>query len=277
VQSSVGAFGRVEGRGWPLTAVFGDQQAALFGQGCRVPGEAKCTYGTGAFVLCHCGSTPPQPAHGLLATVAWRLGDVTEYALEGSVMVCGAAMQWLRDGLGILPNVADAEVLARSVADSGGVVFVPAFAGLGTPDWDPHARGLLIGLTRGTTRAHIVRAAIEAMALQVDEVLAAMAASRGGRLRELRVDGGAAANGMLLELQAALAGMPVRRPAFRESTAFGAGLGAMLGSGAVRKASDLPSPPGQATTVAADPQLPIDGLRRRFRAAVERCKGWSLT
>src|SRR5688572_4219071 len=198
VRPSVGDFGIAAGRGWPLRAVLGDQQAALFGHGCFAAGEAKCTYGTGAFVLANAGTAPPAPRNGVLATVAWRLGAATTYALEGSVLVCGAAVQWLRDGLRLLRTSAESEAVARSVPDSGGVAFVPAFAGLGTPHWDPLARGTIVGLTRGTTAAHVVRATLEAMALQVDDVLRAM--GEGLALTELRVDGGAAANGLLLEL-----------------------------------------------------------------------------
>jgi glycerol kinase len=275
VRPSAGEFGAVAGRGWPIRGVLGDQQAALFGHGCIAPGTAKCTYGTGAFLLCQCGSERPAPGDGLLATVAWRLGSQDSFALEGSALVCGAAVQWLRDGLGVLERTSDAEQLARSVDDSGGVVFVPAFTGLGSPHWDPHARGLLIGLTRGTGRAHLVRAAVEAMALQVDELMAAMQRRRGRPLGELRVDGGAAANDLLLELQAALGGVLVRRPAFLETTVFGAFRMALLGSGACSSIDQLPLPGGAATVFAPGRGIEVETLRRRWQAAVARARGWA--
>jgi glycerol kinase len=275
VRPSAGDFGTAVAHGWPLRAVLGDQQAALFGHACLQPGEAKCTYGTGAFVLCQCGPTPPAPQAGLLATVAWRIGDQHWFALEGSVLVCGAAIQWLRDGLGLLLHAADSEPMARSVTDAGGVVFVPAFAGLGTPHWDPHARGLLVGITRGTQRAHIVRAAIEAMALQVDDVLGAMATARGVQVPELRVDGGAAANGLLLSLQASLLGRPVVRPTLLETTAFGAFRMALLGAGIVARPEELPTLHGEAHTFHPQADVDVAALRRRWQTAVERCRGWA--
>ncbi|MBX3463873.1 MAG: glycerol kinase GlpK [Planctomycetes bacterium] len=279
VRPSAGDFGVWQPHGWPLRAVLGDQQAALFAHGCLSPGQAKCTYGTGAFVLQNAGSTPPAPAPGVLATVAWRLGGATTFAHEGSVLVCGAAIQWLRDQLGIVRTSAEVEALARSVADSGDVVFVPAFAGLGTPHWDPRARGLLIGLSRGTSRAHVVRAAVEAMALQVDDVLAAMRggpAAAAAAAAPLAVDGGAAANGLLLEIQASLRGGPVVRPALLEATAFGAFRMGLLGAGVVADPTRLPALPG--TPLVVSPTLSaaaVDGLRRRWRAAVERARGWA--
>ncbi len=273
IRDSAGDFGRIEGRGWPIRGVLGDQQAALFGHGCVAPGMAKCTYGTGAFVLANAGEAVPAPQPGVLRTVAWRLAGRDTFATEGSVLVCGAAIQWLRDQLGVLGRAGDAEAIARSVPDSGGVVFVPAFAGLGTPHWDPSARGVLVGLTRGTTKAHLVRAAVEAMALQVDDVLQAMGRAPGG---ELHVDGGAAANGLLLELQAALAGCPVVRPALLEATAFGAFRLAMLGAGRVRTPAELPTLPGGETSVAPDPtRCDVARLRARWRDAVQRSRGWA--
>lgn len=277
VRDSAGDFGVWQPYGWPLCAVLGDQQAALFAHGCTAPGLAKCTYGTGAFVLQNAGAAPPQPAPGVLATVAWRLGGTVTYAHEGAVLVCGAVIQWLRDQLAVLGSAAEAEALARSVPDSGDVVFVPAFAGLGTPHWDPAARGLLIGLSRGTTRAHIVRAALEAMALQVDDVLAAM--GRDGRAAveaPLHVDGGAAANGLLLQLQASLLGGPVVRPALLEATAFGAFRMSLLGAGVVADAARLPDLPGTPAQFA--PLLDASAvahLRARWRDAVARARGWA--
>jgi glycerol kinase len=276
IRPSAGDFGAVEATGWPIRGMVGDQQAALFGQGCIAPGTAKCTYGTGAFMLYQCGREVPEPAHGLLGTVAWGLGDRLYYALEGSILVCGAAIQWLRDGLGILENASDSEAMARSVPDSGGVVLVPAFAGLGTPHWDPHARGLLVGITRGTSRDHVVRAALEAMALQVRDVHLAMEECTGRALSELRVDGGAAANDLLLEIQAALCGVPVVRPANLETTALGAFRMAMLGCGAVAGPADLPGVAGAQSRVLPE-QGPQDTARlcQAWRVAVQRSRGWA--
>lgn len=266
-------FGAVAGRGWVVHAALGDQQAALFGQSCLTPGSAKCTYGTGAFVLANAGAAPPVPRDGLLATVAWRTGDATTYALEGSVLVCGAAVQWLRDGLGILRSSSELEPLARSVPDSGGIVFVPAFAGLGTPHWDPDARGLLVGITRGTRREHLARATVEAMALQVDEVVKAMATARGAPMSELRVDGGAAANLLLLELQAELLGADVVRPALLECTAFGAFRMALHGALGV-PVSELPSLPGAAVRISPTGKVPVGELRARWHEGVRRAGHW---
>ncbi|HLU38604.1 MAG TPA: glycerol kinase GlpK [Planctomycetota bacterium] len=277
VLPSAGDFGACDpalcGAAFPIRGVLGDQQAALFGHGGVQPGDTKCTYGTGAFVVCNAGTDVPEAREGLLATVAWRIGGATTYALEGSVLVAGAAVQWLRDGLGIIARSADVEALARSVADSGGVVFVPAFAGLGTPDWDPTARGMLIGLVRGTTRGHIARATLEAIALQVREVQLALERATGRRLSALRVDGGACGNDLLLELQAALSGVEVLRPDDLETTARGALRIAMLGD----RGGD-PAALGAATRVARrfapDPALAGEATWQRWRRAVERCRGW---
>ena len=261
--------------------MLGDQQAALFGQGCHVFGTAKCTYGTGSFLLSNCGEQAPEPeaAQGVLATVAWRLGDRLTYALEGSVLISGALITWLRDGLGMIRSAAEVEELARSVPDTGGVVLVPAFAGLGTPHWDPDARALLIGMTRGTTRAHVARAALEAMAFQVREVQLAVEAVTGTRLRELRVDGGATQNRLLLEIQAALSELVIVRPANLETTAVGAFRMAMLGAGVAREPAGLPP----MATGDGDMEVRATGgsaadaaaAWRRWRAAVERCRGWA--
>ncbi len=214
----------------PIAGIAGDQQAALFGQRCTAPGRVKNTYGTGCFMLMHTGALAPLSANQLLTTIAWDLGQRVEYALEGSVFVAGAAVQWLRDGLGIIARAADIEPLAASVPDAGGVVFVPAFTGLGAPHWDPDARGLLYGLTRGTTRAHLARAALEAIALQNADILQCMQADAGVALDGLRVDGGATRNDLLMQIQADLLGVPVSRAANAESTALGA---AMLAGRAV--------------------------------------------
>jgi len=216
----------------PITGIAGDQQAALFGQACLTPGMAKNTYGTGCFLLMNTGETTLQSQQHLLATVAWRLGaGAVQYALEGSVFVGGAAVQWLRDGLGLIPDSGAVEALARRVPDTGGVYFVPAFTGLGAPHWDPQARGALLGLTRGTTAAHIARAALEAIAFQSAEVLNAMQADSGQPLRELRVDGGGSRNALLMQFQADLLGAPVVCAQHAESTALGAACLAGIGAG----------------------------------------------
>jgi glycerol kinase len=194
-------------------------------------GDAKCTYGTGAFVLLNTGGAPRISSAGLLSTVAWQIGDELIYALEGSAFIAGAAVQWLRDGLGIIGSAAEVEELAHSVESSEGVVFVPALAGLGAPHWDPAARGLICGLTRGSNRAHLARATLEAVAFQVDELLTAMAADIGGPVGRLRVDGGAAANSLLLQIQSDISGVPVERPKELESTARGAAMLACVGAG----------------------------------------------
>lgn len=274
IRPSAGGFGEVAATGWPIGAILGDQQAALFGQGCFAAGQAKCTYGTGAFLLRNCGIDLPAPAHGLLATVAWRLRDRDVFALEGSVLVCGALVQWLRDGLGILQRAGDLEALARSVEDAGGVVIVPAFTGLGTPHWDPRARGLIIGLTRGTTRAHLARAALEAMALQVRDVQVAMQQVDGRPSRSLRVDGGAAANDLLLELQATLSGVDVVRPADLETTSFGAARMAMLATDDYDEPEDLPVVAVPSTTFAPLEGVDVVRIVERWHEAVRRARGW---
>ena len=214
-----------------LGGMAGDQQAALFGQACHGAGMAKNTYGTGCFLLMHTGGQAVASANGLIATCAAQTGDAPEYALEGSVFIGGAVVQWLRDGLGLIRRAADIEALAAGVPDAGGVVFVPAFAGLGAPHWNPAARGALLGLTRGTTAAHIARAALEAIAFQSVELVEAMSADCGQPLAELRVDGGAAANGLLMQFQADLLGVPVLRPRILETTALGAAYLAGLAAG----------------------------------------------
>ena len=206
----------------PIAGIAGDQQAALFGQACTKPGMVKNTYGTGCFMLMNTGTKPIASKNNLLTTVAWRIGDKTEYALEGSIFIAGAVVQWLRDGLGIINSSGEVEALAAQVPDNGGVFLVPAFAGLGAPHWDQYARGIMVGLTRGTTKAHIARAALEGIAFQVADVLQAMQSDAGIRLKELRVDGGACANNLLMQFQADLLGCPVIRPRVAETTALGA-------------------------------------------------------
>ena len=235
VISSVGIVDRsipeLFGRAIPIAGIAGDQQAATFGQGCFAPGMVKNTYGTGCFLLMNTGSEAKTSTHGLLTTVAWQQGGEREFALEGSVFMAGAIAQWLRDGLGVIALAGEIEALAASVPDNGGVVMVPAFAGLGAPWWDAQARGTLLGMSRGTTRAHIARAGLEAIALQSADLVGAMVADAGIPLAELRVDGGAAKNNLLMQLQADLLGGPVVRPQITETTALGAAYMAGIGVG----------------------------------------------
>ena len=256
----------------PIAGIAGDQQAALFGQACFGAGESKCTYGTGSFVLVNTGTTLERSDEGLLSTVAWMAPDRTlTYALEGAIFVTGSAVQWLRDGLRIVDAAAETEALAASVPDSGGVVFVPALTGLGAPDWDPTARGAIFGITRGTTRAHVVRATLEAIAFEVRDVVGLLP-----RITTLRVDGGASANNLLMQLQADTLAMPVERPEVLETTGLGAAFLAGLGTGVWSSTDEL------ASTWALDrefqPSDAADEARdtayRRWRAAVERAKGW---
>ncbi|MCL4723588.1 MAG: glycerol kinase GlpK [Rhodocyclaceae bacterium] len=225
----------------PIGGMAGDQQAALFGQACHGAGMAKNTYGTGCFLLMHTGDQAVASNNGLITTCAAQSGEALEYALEGSVFVGGAVVQWLRDGLGLIRSAAGIEALAASVPDTGGVVFVPAFAGLGAPHWNPHVRGTLAGLTRGTTAAHIARAALEAIAFQSAELMQAMAADCGRPLAELRVDGGAAANNLLMQFQADLLGAPVVRPRILETTALGAAYLAGLAAGVWKNREEIAS------------------------------------
>jgi glycerol kinase len=217
--------------GIPIAGIAGDQHAALFGQACFSPGMAKCTYGTGAFALVNIGARPVVSNHGLLTTVAWRLGNTSTYAIEGSTFVAGAVVQWLRDGLKIITSSSEVEALAAEVPDSGGVTFVPALTGLGAPHWRPEARGLVSGITRGTTRAHLARAALEGIALQVNDLLDAMRQDSGSPISLLRVDGGAAANNLLMQFQSDLLGIEIHRPNMLETTALGAAYLAALGIG----------------------------------------------
>lgn len=218
--------------GIPISGMAGDQQAALFGQGCHSPGDVKCTYGTGAFVVLNTGSEVTRSRFGLLSTVGWQLeGRDVVYALEGSCFIAGAAVQWLRDGLGLIASAAESEELAASVESTGGVYFVPALAGLGAPHWDPEARGLICGITRGTTRAHLARATLESIALQVQDLVEAMEDDLGRPLTRLRVDGGAAANDLLMQLQSDFSALTVERPKDLETTARGAAMLAGIGAG----------------------------------------------
>ena len=276
---SYGVVGRTDpsvfaGLDLPVAGIAGDQQAALFGQTCFAVGSSKCTYGTGSFVLVNTGDQPVRSSSGLLTTVAWGLPDGRlTYALEGAVFVTGAAVQWLRDGLGIIGSAAEVEALAGTVADSGGIVFVPALTGLGAPDWDPGARGLIAGITRSTTRAHLARATLEAIAFEVRDVAEVMTREAAVDLPVLAVDGGASANDLLCQLQADQLGVPVVRPQVLETTALGAAFLAGLGTGVWASTDEL-------TTTwrlerRFEPGIRDDGAHRMWRAAVERAKGWA--
>jgi glycerol kinase len=260
----------------PLAGIAGDQQAALFGQACFEPGSAKNTYGTGCFMLLNTGSTPVPSRKGLVTTVAWKVGDSTTYALEGSVFVAGAAVQWIRDGLKAIQSSAEVEELMNQVPDTDGVYLVPAFVGLGAPYWDPRARGIIVGLTRNSSIAHVARAAVDAMAYQTRDVLEVMQEEAGLALTNLRVDGGAAANAMLLQFQADLLGVPVRRPVVGETTALGAAYLAGLAVGYwdslddVRRnwALDREFAPRRA-------RAEVDELYAGWKKAVTRSLGWA--
>jgi len=259
----------------PITGIAGDQQAALFGQACTTAGMAKNTYGTGSFVLMQTGGDRVKSTSGMLTTVAWRRDARLSYALEGAIFITGAALQWLRDGLGIIGSAAEAGPIASSVADSGGVFMVPAFVGLGAPHWDPYARGAIVGLTRGSGRAELVRAAVEAMAYQTRDVVEAMEKDLGSSMPELRVDGGAAVMDVLCQFQADLLGIPVRRPRNNETTALGAAFLAGLGAGTWHDADlqglwklDREFEPKMSRDEA-------DTLQKRWRSAVERSRGWA--
>jgi glycerol kinase len=263
------------GRAIPISGIAGDQQAALFGQMCFDAGEAKNTYGTGCFLLVNTGAVARLADGGLLTTIAWDVGDGTRYALEGSVFITGAAVQWLRDGLGIIKSADETEALARSVASTGGVYFVPAFTGLGAPYWDPYARGLVIGLERGTTRAHLVRATLESIAFQARDLVETMRAA-GTPVDSLRADGGGTANTFLMQLQADLLGIPVEVAAVRETTALGAAFLAGLGVGVWKDAGELRK--RRAAAARYEPRMSADerdALYAGWTRAVERARGWA--
>ncbi|QOY87994.1 glycerol kinase GlpK [Paludibaculum fermentans] len=279
VRPSSGSFGATSHENMPghimVAGVAGDQQAALFGQACFTPGVTKNTYGTGCFMLMQTGTTPVASTNRLLTTVAWNTGGATEYALEGSVFIGGAVVQWLRDGLKIIRTAPEIEELAASVPDNGGVYLVPAFAGLGAPHWDAYARGAMLGLTRGVTSAHIARAALESIAFQVADLVSAMEADSGIRLEELRVDGGASKNNLLLQFQADLLGVPVIRPQVTETTALGAAYLAGLATGVYGSRGVIASQwkedrrfvPSMAKEQAAE-------MRAKWTRAVARARHW---
>ncbi len=280
LRDSSGAFGEADpdwlGGAIPIAGAAGDQQAALFGQGCFTPGRAKNTYGTGCFLLMNTGGEAPLSRSGLVTTIAWGLGGQVAYALEGSIFVAGAAVQWLRDGLGLLSRGAASEAAARSVPDTGGVYLVPAFVGLGAPYWDERARGTIVGITRGTTRAHLVRAALESIAYQSRDVVDCFAADAGLALETLRVDGGACQNDWLMQFQADVLGVPVRRPPVLEVTALGAAALAGLAVGFWRDRGALEAATGAGARV-FEPHMSRDERERRYagwKRAVERSRAW---
>jgi glycerol kinase len=278
VQPSIGSFGVTDpeaflGAAVPVAGVAGDQQAALVGQACFAPGDAKNTYGTGSFVLLNTGEESPA-AEGLLTTVAYSDAHTVRYALEGSIFVTGAAIQWLRDGLGVLSAASEAAPLAESVTDAAGVYFVPALVGLGAPWWDPYARGTIVGITRGTTRAHLVRAAIEAMAYQTRDVVEAMVAAGPVRLAGLKADGGASVMDVLLQFQADLLGVPVQRPVVQETTAMGAAFLAGLGTGVWSTKEEAASAWSLDREFAPGDVAEADRRYRGWRRAVERSLDW---
>jgi len=263
--------------GIPIAGIAGDQQAALFGQRCITPGLTKNTYGTGCFMLQSTGTRPLASTNRLLTTVAWRIGDTTYYALEGSIFVGGAVVQWLRDGLGIIRKSAEVEALACSVPDNGGVYFVPAFVGLGAPHWDPHARGAIVGLTRGSSAGHIARAALESIVYQVADLMDAVQTDTGTPLVELRVDGGASANDALMQFQADVLGVPVVRPSMTETTALGAAYLAGLGSGLWKQTRTITEL--QREERRFEPHMAralVNALRERWNEAISRSRGWNL-
>jgi len=261
--------------GIPVAGVAGDQQAALFGQVCFEPGMVKITYGTGAFVLMNIGKNPTHSRHGLITTIAWGTADGVEYALEGSIFIAGAVVQWLRDELGLIANAAESEQLATEVNDTCGVYFVPAFVGLGAPHWDMYARGTILGLTRGTNKAHLVRAALESIAYQVCDVVKAMKADSRLRLKEIRVDGGAAANNFLAQFQADMLGVKLSRPRWVETTALGAAYLAGLTVGFWKDRAEIASLQQEDRFFLPSAEREnYRALYRGWRRALNRSKGW---
>ena len=260
----------------PVAGIAGDQQAALFGQACYQAGMAKNTYGTGSFILLNTGNKPVPSKRGLLTTVAWGLGDRVYYAMEGSVFITGAAVQWLRDGLHLIKSAGESEALAKSVPDNGGVYFVPAFVGLGAPYWDMYARGTIVGLTRGTTAGHLARATLEAIAYQVRDVADTMVAEAGLRLPLLRVDGGGTANSLMMQFQADILGIPIQPAAIAETTSLGAAYLAGLAVGMWKDTDQLAGMWKPAQTF--EPQMSVDqreALYAGWKRAVERARGWA--
>jgi glycerol kinase len=279
VRSSSEVYGEVSANlhpaGAPVAGVAGDQQAALFGQACFTPGMAKNTYGTGCFLLMNTGGKFVPSHNNLLTTIAWRVGGKTEYALEGSVFIAGAAVQWLRDELQLVKSAKELDELASSVPNAGGLFLVPAFAGLGAPHWDPYARGIAVGITRGTNRAHFCRAVIEAIAFQSADLIGCMEKDSGLALKELRVDGGASRSRPLMQFQADLLGTPVVRPKIVETTAMGAAYLAGLAVGYWESRDDITRNWAVDTTFQpARPKAEMTTLRSGWNRALERAKGW---
>jgi len=278
VRASSEVVGQAVGElaGVSVAGIAGDQQAALFGQVCTQPGMVKNTYGTGCFMLMHTGAKAVASKNKLLTTVAWRIGGCTEYALEGSVFIAGAAVQWLRDGLGLIKSSREVESLTASVPDNGGVYVVPAFAGLGAPHWDPYARGAIVGLTRGTTAGHIARATLESMAFQSADLVHAMESDSGVPLKELRVDGGACVNDALMQFQADLLGVPAVRPKVSETTALGAAYLAGLAVGFWKSVDEIAAQwsVDKRFTPKMDEATRLR-LQTQWRRAVEKAKGWA--
>ena len=259
----------------PVSGAAGDQQSALFGQNCFEPGTAKNTYGTGCFMLMNTGTEIHKSKNGLVTTIAWGLDGKVEYALEGSIFVAGSAIQWLRDGVRMVDSAPDSEWVAKKVKDTGGVYFVPAFVGLGAPYWDMNARGMIIGLTRGTTKAHIVRATLDSLAYQTRDVLEAMEADSGNKLTALKVDGGASANNLMMQFQADLLGVPVDRPQIVETTALGAAYLAGLAVGVWKNKDELKSAWQLETRF--EPEMKryeADALYKGWRKAVKHAMNW---
>ncbi len=261
-----------------IGSMIGDQQSALFGQNCFEVGSAKATYGTGCFLLMNTGTKPILSKRHMLSTVAWRIGDVTHYALEGSVFIAGAAIQWLRDQLGLIKESSEIDALASSVQDAGGVYFVPAFTGLGAPHWDPHARGVIVGISRGTSKAHLARATLEAIAFSAEDVLQAMQDDAGHKITELRVDGGAVASNLLLQIQSDLMRTPVLRPKNTELTALGAAMLAGLAVGIWKTPQEL----SQAWQLdrkftPSQPIAQVEKMLTQWALAVERSKNWEIS
>lgn len=279
VKSSSEIYGNTRhadlGAGIPIAAIAGDQQAGLFGQLCITEGMAKCTYGTGSFLMMNTGSKRAVSQHGLLTTIAWQIGNEVTYALEGSVFVGGAVIQWLRDGLMLFPQSADSEKLAESVSDNGGVYFVPALTGLGAPHWDPHARGAIFGITRGTSSAHLTRAALESICFQVDDLLQIIAADSGMPVSQLRIDGGAAANNLLVQFQADISAIDIVRPAHLETTALGAAYlaGIAVGLWTTRELNEKWRIDRLFHGTLQAEQ--IESLKQHWLKAVERAKNWA--
>jgi glycerol kinase len=279
VRPSSGDFGTSRadllGHALPIRGIAGDQQSALFGQGCWRRGEGKNTYGTGAFVLLHAGATRPKSAPGLLTTISCDERGGAAYALEGAIFIAGAAVQWLRDGLGVIRDARETESLARGIDSTGGVYFVPALTGLGAPDWEPEARGTIVGITRGTTRAHLARAALEAMAFATDDILALMAKGVGHRFDRLRVDGGATANDWLMQFQADVLGVPVERPDSVETTALGAAGLAGIAAGVWQTADEFIGVRRFARFEPGDGAASAGASKREWRRAVDAALHWA--